>query len=158
LGTYAFLPPFREAFERGERDWVRVNFKRMVFLRMAIATAASLVFLLAGNPVLRLWLHSGSVVFTTIVRAATGILLISATWVTAYSDLLQIMDKIWVLTSTVLVNGVVTTLLTFYLSPVFGVLGAIAALGFVTVAVWTWLMPIIASALLRLSSCNVPPE
>jgi O-antigen/teichoic acid export membrane protein len=149
LSTYSFLPPFREAFERGEQDWVRLNFRRMVFLRMTMATAASVLSLVAGNLVLRMWLRSGSMVFTTKVWAALGILLVSATWVTAFSDLLTIMDKIWIQTLLVCVNGVGTGLLTFILTPVFGVLGAIAALSFVTLFMWSWLVPVIARPLLK---------
>jgi O-antigen/teichoic acid export membrane protein len=149
LSTYSFLPPFREAFERGDRDWVRLNFKRMVFLRMTMATAVSVLLWVAGNLVLRLWLRNGSVAFTLQVWAAMGILLISATWVTAFSDLLTIMDRIWIQTLFVLVNGVGTALLTFFLTPAFGALGAIAALSFVTLFMLSWLAPMVARPLLE---------
>jgi O-antigen/teichoic acid export membrane protein len=149
LSTYAFLPPFREAFERGEREWVHLNFRRMVFLRMAMATAASVLLLAAGNLVLRVWLRSGSMTFTSKVWAATGIMMLSATWGTAFSDLLTIMDRIWILTLFVLINGVGTALLTFFLTPAFGVLGAIAALSAVTLLLLSWLAPMIARPLLE---------
>ena len=149
LSTYSFLPPFREAFERGERDWVRLNFKRMVFLRMPMATAVSVLLLVAGNLVLRVWLRNGSMAFTIKVWAAMAILLISATWVTAFSDLLTIMDRIWIQTLFVLVNGVGTALLTFFLTPAFGALGAIAALSFVTLFMLSWLAPMVARPLLE---------
>jgi O-antigen/teichoic acid export membrane protein len=149
LSTYSFLPPFREAFERGERDWVRLNFKRMVFLRMTMATAVSVLLWVAGNLVLRVWLRSGSMAFTIKVWAAMGIMVVSATWGTAFSDLLTIMDRIWIQTLFVLVNGVGTALLTFFLTPAFGVLGAIAALSFVTLFMLSWLAPMVARPLLE---------
>lgn len=149
LSTSSFLPPFREAFERGEQVWVRVNFRRMVVLRMMMAAAASLVLLVAGNLVLRLWLRNGSMVFTAKVWAAVMIMLMSATWATAFSDLLTIMDKIWIQTLLVLVNGIGTALLTFILTPAFGVLGAVAALSFVTLFISSWLMPRIARPVLN---------
>jgi hypothetical protein len=87
--------------------------------------------------------------FTIKVWAAVGIMMVSATWGTAFSDLLTIMDRIWIQTLLVLVNGVGTALLTFFLTPAFGVLGAIAALSFVTLFMLSWLAPMVARPLLE---------
>jgi O-antigen/teichoic acid export membrane protein len=83
-------------------------------------------------------------------------MVISAAWVTAFSDLLTIMDRIWIQTLFVLINGVGTALLTFFLTPVFGVLGAIAAISSVTLFLLSWLAPVVARPLLEPALPSTP--
>jgi O-antigen/teichoic acid export membrane protein len=134
LGTGAFIPAFREAHERGDPGWMKVAFRRMLFLRMSMAVTAALTLFLGGNIILRFWLHRGDF---------QGIFLISTIWVTSFSDFLTIMDRIWIQVALVLINGATTIALTLVLAPKWGLLGAIVSIGFVTVCFWTWLIPLL---------------
>jgi O-antigen/teichoic acid export membrane protein len=79
--------------------------------------------------------------FSGPVWLSLAVLLVSATWVTAYSDFLVIMDRIWAQVILVLANGSATVVLTLWLVPHLGLLGAIVAISAMTVAVLVWLMP-----------------
>ena len=96
LGTGAFIPAFREAYERGDQAWMRAGFRRMLFLRMSIATTAALILILGGNTLLRVWLHRADFHFPSSVWIAQGVVLASTVWSTAFGDFLTIMDRIWV--------------------------------------------------------------
>jgi O-antigen/teichoic acid export membrane protein len=138
LSTSPFVPAFREAFERGDRSWVRVSFRRMVFLRMGLAFAAGALLFFAGNAILRLWLGTSTVAFGMSVWMAVVTIIVFSAWGSAFTDLLTIMDRIWILVGFVMVNGLGTVLLTVALVPRFGVVGALIAYGFVTVILWSW--------------------
>lgn len=149
LSTYSFIPSFRESYERGDHDWMRASFRRLLCLRMFLAVSSGFFVLVAGNWILRLWLGPGSVRFGAGVWAILALLLITATWVTAYSDFLIIMDKIWGQVALTLINSVAVILLTYWLSPSLGVLGALVALGSMTAVASTWLLPLMARPVLR---------
>lgn len=149
LSTNSFIPPFREAFERGDKAWMRLSFRRMVILRMSLAAAFALLMGIVGNWLLETWLRRGDIQFGTEVWIALGISMLSATWGTAFFDFLTIMDKIWIQVGLVMVNGFVTVLLTFVLSPRFGVLGAIVSVSFTATVVMTWLIPLVALPTLK---------
>ena len=144
LGTASFAPTFREAFERGDVAWLRRSFRRMVALRMALALGAATVIAFAGDWVLRLWLRDTAIQFGADVWVALAVLMLAATWASAYSELLTVLDHIWVQVGIVAANGLVTAALTFVLAPRYGVGGALLAVGCVSVTLTSWLLPIIA--------------
>ena len=148
LGTNAFLPSFREAYERGDSAWLRRAFKHMLKIRMAMAFCGSVLMVVCGNWILKLWLHTMDVRFDLTVWIACAISVLVTTWVTSFTDFLTIMDTIWIQVGLVLLNGAVTVALTFLLAPQFGVLGAVVALGSVSVVVLSWLVPRVAYSLL----------
>lgn len=144
LSTGAFVPAFREAYERGDQGWMKAGFRRMLLLRMSIASAATLILVLGGNTLLRGWLHRTDFQFAGSIWIAQGIVLACTVWSTAFGDFLTIMDRIWVQVVMVLVNGALTIGLTLVLAPRLGLLGAIISIGFTTVCFWTWVTPLLA--------------
>jgi O-antigen/teichoic acid export membrane protein len=144
FSTSAFVPSFREAFERGDGAWLRTSFRRMLCLRMAIAGTIALSLTGAGNWLIQAWLHEPSVRFGTDVWIGVAVLMVAATWVTAFGDLLTILDRIWVQVGLVAVNGVVTAGLTYALVPRHGVAGAVFAIACVTVLLSSWVLPVAA--------------
>lgn len=148
LTTNAFVPPYREAIERGDHHWVRTGFARMVALRVGLAGGFAGLLLAFGNPLMRLWLHRADVTFAPVVWPAFGLYLLASAWVSSFSDLLIVLDRIWVQVGLVLVNGIATVLLTLWLTPMLGVLGVIIAGAAVTVLAWTWLLPLLARPVL----------
>ena len=148
LSTSSFIPSFRESYERGDHNWMRSSFKKLLYLRMLLAASSGLLVVFAGNWLLRIWLRQEAMSFGIEVWLALAVLLLSATWVTAFSDFLIIMDKIWGQVAFVSANGIITVLLTFWLSPSLGVLGVIVSVGFLTTVVWTWLLPLMARSTL----------
>lgn len=152
LTTGAFIPSYREAFERGERAWVAASFKRMLFLRMALASFFALGLVWLGNDLVRLWLRRPDVHFGLGIWVTLTVFLLSSTWVTAHTDLLTILDRIWIQVVLVMINGIATVVLTLLLAPMFGIPGIIAAAGCVTVFGWTWLLPLISRTVLRVGA------
>lgn len=149
LTTAAFMPSYREALERGDRAWIAIGFKRMVLLRMTLAALFALAFLGFGNDLVRLWLRRPDIHFGREVWLALAVLLLASTWVTAHTDLLTILDRIWIQVGLVTINGVATVAITLLLSPMYGILGAVAAVAFVSVFGWTWLLPMITRSTLN---------
>jgi O-antigen/teichoic acid export membrane protein len=148
LSTSSFFPAFREAFEKGDRQWVRRNFFRMLRLRLALAGILGLLLAGAGNIILRGWLGKDAASFAASAWIVLAVLLLVSAWGTAFSDLLTVMDRIWVQVAVVLVNGAGTVLLTFWLAPRIGILGALLANGFIPLLVWSWLGPLRSRAIL----------
>ena len=120
----------------------------MLKIRMAMAFCGSVLMVVCGNWILKLWLHTTDVRFDLTVWIACAISVLVTTWVTSFTDFLTIMDTIWIQVGLVLLNGAVTVALTFLLAPQFGVLGAVVALGSVSVVVLSWLVPRVAYSLL----------
>ncbi len=146
--TSAFFPAYREAMERGDRPWVQEGFRRMVVARVSLAMAFAAVLILAGNQLLGLWLQRDDMRFSSALWAVLGAHIVAGAWVTAHSELLTVLDRIWVQVGLVAGNGIVTILLTLWLSPRFGVLGVLAAATFTTVIGWTWLFPLLTRSIL----------
>jgi len=69
--------------------------------------------------------------------------LASGVWVTAFTDFLTIMDRIWIQVTLIMINGIATIGLTLVLAPRLGLLGAVISISFVTVCFWTWLVPLL---------------
>lgn len=149
LGTGSFIPPLREAHERGDVRWVRTAFRRLMLVRLGIATTGGMTMLFLGNTILRVWLRRSDIVFPHHVWLALFVLLIASVWSTTFSELLWIMDRLWVLVALVAINGAVTISLTWQLAPKFGVFGALIAISTVTLLLNTWLTPLLARDLLR---------
>lgn len=146
--TSAFFPAYREAMERGDRPWVQEGFRRMVVARVSLAMAFAAVLILAGNQLLGLWLQRDDMRFSSALWAVLGAHLVAGAWVTAHSELLTVLDRIWVQIGLVVGNGIVTVLLTLWLSPRFGVLGVLVAAAFTTVIGWTWVFPLLTRSIL----------
>jgi O-antigen/teichoic acid export membrane protein len=152
--TSSFVPSFREAQERGETAWVRSAFRNFVFARVLLATGAGGLLVVAGNTLLRVWLRRSDIAFGPEVWAILLVLLVSATWVTAYSDLLSIMDRLWILVALVLANGGVSLALTYLLAPRLQVFGVLLGTAAVTVLVYTWLVPRLSRPLFTRASAS----
>lgn len=144
MSTSSFLPSFREAWERGDRAWMRAAFGRFLRTRMALATAFGSILVVAGDPLLRLWLGRSDVTPGHGVWATAALMMVVVTWVSAHSDLLTIMDRLWILVGLVFVNGAVTVGLTYLLSPRFTVLGALISTAAITTVAYSWAIPLIA--------------
>lgn len=149
LSTNAFVPSYREAAERGDRPWVKASFRRMLWVRMGLAAAGGAVLVAFGDAFVRVWLRRADVGFDLAVWLGVAVFITAATWVTAHSDLLTVLDRIWVQVVLVMVNGGVTIGLTLFLAPRYGVLGALVALALTTVVGWTWVLPPISRCALE---------
>jgi hypothetical protein len=110
---------------------------------MMIAGCISLVLIFGGNTLLHLWLRRTDFHFSVYLWLAESVAITSAIWVTAFTDFLTIMDRIWIQVALVLVNGVSTVSLTLFLVPRMGLIGAVISLSFVGACFWTWLVPMI---------------
>jgi O-antigen/teichoic acid export membrane protein len=157
LSTSAFVPAFREAFERGDAGWLRIGFRRMVFLRAGLAAGAGALLLVAGNAVLGYWLGTPAVAFGMSIWSVLVAVIIFTAWGSAFTDILTIMDQIWVLVGFVMLNGLGTVLLTVALVPRFGVMGALIAYSAVTVLLWSWAGVSLFRRLVRGGRGPVPP-
>jgi O-antigen/teichoic acid export membrane protein len=147
--TASVAPAFRESWERGERDWVRRTFWRLVSIRVVAALLGCTILVLAGNDLLRLWLGRPDFRFDISVWLALSAYVVAALWGSAFFELLTILDRIWIQVAVVLVQGVLTVALTWALGGRYGVLGALAAVGVPTLVVSGWVMPSLGIALLR---------
>ena len=128
IGTNSFIPALREAYERGDRDWTAGAFSRLLRMRLAIAAGSGVILILFGNLLLTLWLRRTDMNFDRGVWIAMAILMVVAMWSTSYSELLSIMDRLWVNVGAVLASGTATLVLTYYLTHRYQVFGAVVAL------------------------------
>ncbi len=144
VSSASFAPTFRESLERGDGEWMRKTFWRLVRLRMLAAGALCLVIVLGGNAVLRLWLGRQDFQFALPVWFALAALILTAVWASPFFELLTILDRIWPQVAVVLVQGPLTVGLTWYLGSRYGVLGALLALLAPAVAVSGWVVPALA--------------
>jgi len=149
LGTASFVPPLREANERGDRAWAVRAFRNLQMIRTTLAGIGGLGLIFLGNLVLQVWLGRADMVFGAGVWLSFAVLLLGSVWGTAYSEFLWIMDKLWPLVGMVLMNGAVTIGLTWWLAPTYGVTGAVVASTVFTGAVASWVLPLMARPLLR---------
>lgn len=152
LSSAAFSPTFREAFERRDVPWLRKTFNRLVYFRLTLAISACILLLGLGNKILEAWLRQHSVSFSLSVWMAVAVLMPTAVWVTAFSDLLTSLDRIWPQVWLVLLNGTVTAILTFFLAPRLHVLGALIASTIVSLLFFSWLLPMMSRPYLRLKT------
>jgi O-antigen/teichoic acid export membrane protein len=134
------IPAFREAYVRGERDWLRTAFWRVTKLKMAIALLASGLYLACGNWVATL-IAGQPIVLSPSVWAASSFLLIVAVWNGSFNDLMIAVDRLRLLVITVLFNGLVTPVLSYVLAPSLGLFGVVLATPIFSFAVSGWLLP-----------------
>lgn len=149
LGTASFVPPLREAHERGDRAWALRAFRNLQVIRMTLAVLGGLGLVVLGNLVLRVWLGRMDMTFGPSVWAPFAVLLLASVWGAAYSEFLWIMDRLWPLVGMVLMNGAITIGMTWWLAPTYGVTGAVVATTVFTVGVASWALPLMARPLLR---------
>jgi O-antigen/teichoic acid export membrane protein len=149
LGTASFVPPLREASERGDRAWALRAFRNLQVIRMALAGLGGLGLVVLGNLVLRVWLGRADMAFGPSLWVPLAVLLLASVWGTAYSEFLWIMDRLWPLVGMVLMNGAITIGTTWWLAPAYGVTGAVLATTVFTVGVASWALPLMARPLLR---------
>ncbi len=148
LGTASFIPPLREAFERGDHPWALRAFRHLRALRMVLAVAGGLGLVLLGDRVVVLWLGRSDIRFGWTVWVAMAGLLLAAVWGTIYVELLWIMDRFWPLVGLVLANGLVTIALTWWLAPGLGVVGALLGSAAFSLLLSSWILPLLAGSLL----------
>jgi O-antigen/teichoic acid export membrane protein len=149
LGTASFLPAIREAHERGDGEWMRRTFWRLVGLRMLLGLGACALLLAGGNAALRIWLHRADFQFGLATWAALCALLLAAIWASAFLELMMVMDRIWPMIAVVLAQGALTFGLTWVLGPRFGVIGALLAISLPALGLSAWIAPAMARSLLR---------
>jgi O-antigen/teichoic acid export membrane protein len=141
VGTGSFIPTFREAHERGDVDWMRRTFWRLVAIRLTLAGLICLAFLLFGNPVLRIWLRRADFRFDVWVWLTLCILVMVSAWVSSFLELMTILDRIWPLVRVVLLQGLLTVGLTWVLAPRGGILGAVVSIALPAVVVSGLMLP-----------------
>ncbi len=130
----------REAYIRGEHDWVRQAFWRMTKLKMVIALGAAPLYPLLGNLVA--WLLTGNAVrFDTRTWLATSALLIISIWNVAFNDLMIAVGRLWPLVWAIVGNAVVTVLATWWLAKPLGVFGVMIAYPIYSLILTAWLLP-----------------
>jgi hypothetical protein len=76
---------------------------------------------------MRVWVHQAELQLQFSTWGLLAALLLASTWVTAHTDLLSILDRIWVQVGFVLFNGLCTAGLTYALGPILGFQGALMA-------------------------------
>jgi O-antigen/teichoic acid export membrane protein len=142
------IPAFREAHVRGERDWLRTAFWRITRIKMWISVGAAVLLLFFGNPVAIL-ISGQHVVFPWQMWAASGAFLLIAVWNSSFNDLMIATDRLRLLVVTVLINGLVTPVLSYWVAPTYGLLGIVLATPFFSLVVNAWLMPLACADLVK---------
>lgn len=141
------IPAFREAYVRGDRDWLTKTFWRLVKLKMVIACVGAVAYVMLGNHAVRL-LSAHAVSFDWRVWLACGALQIVAIWNVSFVDLLIAMNRLWIMVIAVLCNGIVTLALTWAFSKPLGILGVVIAMPIFSAAT-AWLLPYVARDVIR---------
>ena len=149
VSTQSFFPSFRESYERGEGAWMRSSFWHMVRLRMALAAAAAIACVGAGNFAFRLWLHDPQFQFPLPTWCLLAAFILVVVWQSSFLELLMVLDHIYPLISVVLVQGTITVALTWVLSRQHGVAGALLAIMVPCALLSGCLFPWFARAYLR---------
>jgi O-antigen/teichoic acid export membrane protein len=120
---------------------MRRTFWRLVAIRLGLATLLCAGFLLLGNPLLRIWLGRADFRFDLWVWLTLCALVMASSWVSAFLELMIILDRIWPLVRVVFLQGLLTVGLTWILAPRGGVLGAIISIALPAVVVSGLLLP-----------------
>jgi O-antigen/teichoic acid export membrane protein len=152
VGTASFIPAFRESYERGDVAWMRRTFWRLVAIRLGLAALLCAGFLLLGNPLLRIWLGRADFRFDVWVWVTLCALVMGSSWVSAFLELMIILDRIWPLVRVVMLQGLLTVGLTWLLAPRGGVLGAVVAIALPAVVVSGLLLPAMGWRLVTMGS------
>jgi O-antigen/teichoic acid export membrane protein len=142
------IPAFRDAYVRGEQHWLRTAFWRVTKLKLVIAVVAAGLFPLLGDWVASLLAGQG-MHFSWQLWVASAFLLLVAVWNSSFNDLLISVDRLRLLVITVLINGLVTPVLSYFLAPSLGLLGVMLATPLFSFAVSGWLLPLACRDLLE---------
>jgi O-antigen/teichoic acid export membrane protein len=148
LSTASFVPSFREAYARGDREWMIKSFARMVALRLMLSAASGTMLVCFGNWILRIWLRRQDVSFDLSVWALAAVLMCFSSWTSSFVDLLTILDRVWIQIVLVAINAVTTLSLTVLLSRRWAMEGVLIAIAFSPVLVSSWLAPRLARSFL----------
>jgi O-antigen/teichoic acid export membrane protein len=134
------IPAFRDAYVRGEHQWLRTAFWRVTKLKLGIAVVAAGLLLLFGNFAASL-LAGQPMRFSWHLWAACAFLLLVTVWNSSFNDLLISVDRLRLLVLSVLVNGLVTPVLGYFLAPSLGLMGMMLAAPMFSFVVSGWLLP-----------------
>ncbi|HMI83396.1 MAG TPA: hypothetical protein VK550_04835 [Polyangiaceae bacterium] len=134
------IPAFREAYIRGERDWIKTAFWRVTKLKGAVALLASGLYFILGNWVVQI-MSGQPIVFSRDMWAGGALLLVVSVWNGSFNDLLIATDRLRLLVITLLANGLVTPILSYLLAPSFGLLGVLVAMPVFSLVVSAWVLP-----------------
>jgi len=149
VSSASFAPAFREALERGEPEWMRRTFWRLVRIRVLAASVLCVGLSLWGNLALRLWLGRQDFQFSGFTWLILSALILVAVWSSAFFELMTILDRIWPQVAVVLVQGPLTVGLTWYLGGRYGVPGALLALTLPSIGLAGWILPALSWRLVR---------
>lgn len=134
------IPAIREAYVRGERNWIRTAFWRVTKLKGAVALLATGLYFIVGNWAVQI-LSGQPLAFGHDMWAGAALLLVVSVWNGSFNDLLIATDRLRLLVITLLANGLVTSLLSYLLAPMFGLFGIILAMSVFSLFVSAWLFP-----------------
>jgi O-antigen/teichoic acid export membrane protein len=135
------IPAFREAHVRDEREWIRTAFWRITKLKGLIAVLSCGLYFVLGNPVVQL-MSGQPMSFSWEIWAGSGLLLLVSAWTGSFNDLMIATDRLRLLVVTLLVNGLVTPVVSYMLTPKLGLLGALLSLSAFSLVVSAWLFPV----------------
>jgi O-antigen/teichoic acid export membrane protein len=134
------IPAFREAYVRGERNWIKTAFWRVTKLKCAVALLATTLYFIVGNWAVQI-LSGQPIAFGRDMWAGGALLLVVSVWNGSFNDLLIATDRLRLLVITLLANGLVTPILSYLLAPTFGLFGVLVAMPVFSLVVSAWLLP-----------------
>lgn len=135
-------PAFREAVARGDLAWVRDAFWRSWWIKLALCGLATVFYVVFGNPATAL-LSGQGVSYPREVWWLSGLLIVVGCWNGSFNTLLIAFNRLWLLVGAILLNGVVTATLTWWLSRTHGIAGVVAATAAYSLVVTGWLFPVV---------------
>ena len=141
------LPAFREAYVRGDTDWLRRAFFRLVKLKLLIGVIGGASYFVIGNFAAGL-LSNSTVHFDASVWGACAVMLLVGAWNATFCDLMIATDRLWLLASLVGLNAVATTLLTYWFAGKMGIFGVVIASPVCLVLLTGWMLPWVCRDLL----------
>jgi O-antigen/teichoic acid export membrane protein len=135
------IPAFREAYIRGEHQWLRTAFWRVTKLKMVIGVVAAGLYVVVGNLVAKI-IGGQDFAFSREIWMACGFSLLVTVWNQSFNDLMIAVDRLRLLVITVFVNGLVTPVVGYFLTPSLGLLGMMLATPLFSLLVSAWLFPL----------------
>jgi O-antigen/teichoic acid export membrane protein len=141
LSTGSAFPTFREAWERGDRAWMRRAFWHVLRLRLALAAVGCTALVLLGNLVLRVWLRRTDFQYSPVEWLLLSAIIGVAIWTSCFLELLTVLDRIWFQIPVVLVQGALTIGLTWFLVPSLGIRGALLGALLPSLGLASWIFP-----------------
>jgi O-antigen/teichoic acid export membrane protein len=134
------IPAYREAYVRGEHDWIKTAFWRVTKLKAAITLFAAGLYFILGNTIAEV-LSGQPIVFSRDMWAGGALLLVVSVWNGSFNDLMIATNRLRLLVITLLANGLVTPILSYVLAPTFGLFGVLLAMPVFSLVVSAWLLP-----------------